>query len=336
MRSISAAVFALAAAAPPPALLDVFTGGRDGYACYRIPALLTISNGSLLLFCEGRLHSCADHGFVDLVVKASHDGGASWGPLRVVRSESSPKQNVTIGNAAPVALPGNRILLPFCRNNLEAGALYSPDGGATWALRSALPVAASWTWIATGPPGSLQLPSGRIVVPANRIDAQGDAGLAFLSDDEGATWLASTAVPGGNEDQAALLSWVSNSTLLLSLRSAAGKRRLAALSSDAGATWGAPWETIQETECEASTLALPLHPAGPRLVMSSAFADSRVNLTLHVSADSGRSWAPAVRVYAGSSAYSTLAPVPGSASAVRVAFERDSYSKISFVASIDI
>ena len=333
-----AAACALLARAAPPALIDVYASGEFGYACFRIPALIALTNGSLLLFAEGRRYSCADHGFVDLVVRASSDGGASWGALRVVRSESTPQKNVTIGNAAPLALSGNRVLLPFCRDNAAAGVLYSADGGGSWSLRTAaLPVAADWTWIATGPPGSAQLASGRVLVPANRIVGGVDASFVYYSDDEGASWKMSQAVAKGNEAQAALLPWLGAGAVLLSMRNAVGGGfRLAALSSDAGATFGAPWETIAETACEASTLALPQHAAGPRLVMSSAFAASRTNMTLHVSSDAGRSWAPAARVYEGSAAYSSLAPSAASPSAVVLAFERDGYAKISLVQRIDV
>ena len=317
--------------------VDVFTAGAEGYACYRIPALTRLANGTLLAFAEGRRHSCADHGYVDLVLKASHDGGASWGPLRLVRSESSASENVTIGNPAPLALAGGAgVLLPFCRNNLAAGVLFSGDGGGTWALRANISTPASWTWLATGPPASLQLPSGRVLLPVNRIAAGVDAGLVLSSDDLGLTWAVQPgAVPGGNEDQAVALPWVSPSAVLLSLRSAGGASRLAALSVDAGATWSAPWPTVAESECEASTIALPAHPAGPLLVMSSAFsALARENMTLHVSADAGRTWAPRAQVYAGSSAYSALAPL--SASSVALLWERDRYAAIAFQAPIEV
>ena len=317
--------------AAPPALTDVYVGGEapGGYACFRIPALLALPNGSLLLFAEGRVKSCADHGFVDIVRKTSHDGGRSWGPLALVRSESAGAHSVTIGNPAPVSLGGSAILLPFCRENKEAGVLLSEDGGGSWALLANLTVPANWTWVATGPPGSLRLPSGRIVIPANH-NLQGSSqpnSHAYLSDNGGKTWAISATVAGGNEDQAVAMPWTSPPSILLSMRSA-GARRLAAASTDGGASWSAPWPTIAETGCEASTAALPAHPAGPRLVMSSAFAATRTNMTLHVSADDGHSWTPKTTVYAGSAAYSSLAVVGDDV--VALAFERDAYARISF------
>lgn len=342
---VAAAAAAAAAAAYPP-LTDVFVGGADGYACYRIPALVRLpASGALLAFAEGRRYSCNDHGWVDLVVKRSTDGGASWGALTVIHSESSPSANVTIGNPAPVALSdGDGVLLPFCRNNAAVGTLASADGGSSWsgpAYVGGLP--ADWAWVATGPPGSLQLPgaTGRLLVPIDYyVHSQGDYNSsALLSDDGGKSWrVSSTGVPGGNEAQAAALPWVGPGAVLLSMRSADGPRRLAALSTDGGDSWGAPWPTITESQCEASTLALPTGGVngGPALVMSSAFDPAgRTNMTLHASGDDGRSWAPVLRVYPGSAAYSSLADLGaggGGGSNVGLLFERDGYARISFAA----
>ena len=318
-----------------PPLLDVFVGGEapGAYACFRIPALLALPNGSLLLFAEGRVKSCNDHGFVDIVRKSSHDGGRTWSPLALVRSESAGARSVTIGNPAPVALGGARVLLPFCRENKEAGVLLSEDGGASWALVANLSVPAQWSWVATGPPGSLLLPSGDILIPSNHIVNGAPFSHAYLSADGGRSWTTSASVPGGNEDQAVQLQWTQPPSVLLSMRST-GARRLAASSVDGGATWSAPWQTVAETQCQASTVALPDHPAGPRVVMSSAFAASRTNLTLHVSADDGPTWTPLMAVYAGAAAYSSL--VVTGARSIALAFERDGYTKISFVAPLNI
>ena len=40
--------------APEPEQRPLFVSGRDGYHTYRIPALLTTVQGTLLAFCEGR------------------------------------------------------------------------------------------------------------------------------------------------------------------------------------------------------------------------------------------------------------------------------------------
>ena len=316
------------------ALIDVFTAGVGGYACYRIPALLADASASrLYAFAEGRRFSCADHGWNDLVMSTSSDGGSTWSAVTVVYGESTAARNVTIGNPAPVLLGPGSLLLPFSRNNLEAGFLRSTDGGAHWGAPQALPASAlpaGLTWVATGPPGSIRLASGRLVVP---VDVQAPSlpysSGALLSDDGGATWRLSSLVKGGNEAQAVALPWKAAGAVHLSMRSAGGASRLGAESADGGSTWGAPWDTISETECEGSVVALPAARGGPLLVLSSAFSRKRENMTLHVSADDGKTWAPRAQVYAGAAAYSSLASLDGKG-LVGLLFEADSYARIAY------
>jgi sialidase-1 len=344
MLSIAAglALSLASAAAQPPPLTTVFAAAHEGYSCFRIPALLSLGGGELLAFAEGRKLSCADHGWNDLVSKRSLDGGASWGALQVVRSESAGDKLVTVGNPAPLLLASGALLLPFCRNNLEVGVLRSDDRGHSWRLSANVSVPPGWTWVATGPPGSIEVlrGGGRLVVPINFVNASvADASTAFLSDDGGESWrLADGIVRGGNENQVAELAWRSNATtpsvLHMTMRSAVAGSRLAAESADAGETWGEPWPTISETKCEGSVFALP---RSRRLVMSSAFAaQQRANMTLHVSADDGHSWAPAAQVFDGPSAYSSLAdlsPQSGAEDVVGLLFEQgptSTYQTISF------
>jgi len=61
--------------------IDVFTAGAEGYHTYRIPALITAKDGTLLAICEGRKTGRGDHGDVDLVQMRSTDGGKTWGPV---------------------------------------------------------------------------------------------------------------------------------------------------------------------------------------------------------------------------------------------------------------
>ena len=340
--ALFAALLVRTATGAPP-LTPVFVAGVGGYACYRIPAMLALPNGTLLAFAEGRRFSCADHGWNDIVQRASHDGGASWGALSVVYGESgATTKNVTIGNPAPAVLSadGASILMPFCRENLEVGVARSDDGGTSWRLvaRSITVPPGTWTtWVATGPPGSVRLSSGgRIVVPMNFAnDTIRAASAALLSDDGGANWrLSAGVVIGGNENQVASLPWRSPAALHMTMRNAGGAMRLSSESADGGETWSAPWPTVAETECEGSIAALP---RSQRLAMSSAFAVSRTNMTVHLSRDDGHSWTAAAGIHAGPSAYSSLVDLAagaGANEAVGLLFEmgaKMAYEQIAFV-----
>src|SRR5918997_3321381 len=63
----------------------LFKASQDpGYACFRIPAIVRTTAGTLLAFAEGRVLNCGDAADIDIVLKRSTDGGRTWGPLQVV------------------------------------------------------------------------------------------------------------------------------------------------------------------------------------------------------------------------------------------------------------
>ena len=109
----------------------------------------------------------------DLVVKRSTDGGSTWSDLSIVYGNSSSSSHYyTIGNAAPIQIESTgQILVPFCRNNALIFMTESTDDGVTWSEPRQIQgiVQPDWTFVATGPPSSIQLPSGRIVTPSYRF-----------------------------------------------------------------------------------------------------------------------------------------------------------------------
>ncbi|MEY4382028.1 MAG: hypothetical protein RJA92_1408, partial [Bacteroidota bacterium] len=56
----------------------VFESGTEGHKTYRIPAIVQLPNKNLLAFCEGRVHGSGDFGDINIVLKKSTDGGATW------------------------------------------------------------------------------------------------------------------------------------------------------------------------------------------------------------------------------------------------------------------
>jgi len=60
-----------------------------------------------------------------------------------------------------------------------------------------------WTWSATGRGVGIQTQGGRLVIPANHVDASGvHRSHLFYSDDGGSSWtLGAIATPGTNESQ---------------------------------------------------------------------------------------------------------------------------------------
>jgi sialidase-1 len=126
--------------------IPVFVSGNDGYKSYRIPAIISLPNGDLLAFCEGRVNGAGDFGHVNIVMKRSTDKGKTWGSLQTVAENG----DLQAGNAAPVvdladpAFPKGRIFLFYNTGNNHEGEVRkgnglrevwyktSTDNGATW------------------------------------------------------------------------------------------------------------------------------------------------------------------------------------------------------------
>ncbi|MEV5976037.1 sialidase family protein [Streptomyces sp. NPDC052114] len=198
-----------------------FRAGREGYASFRIPAVVTSAAGTVLAFCEGRVGSQEDFGNIDVVLKRSADGGRTWGPLQIVGKNGAD----LAGNPAPVVLDTGRVLLVHVRNAASAtedairrGTVSAADGRRVWVQHSdddgltwstpreitAQVKKATWRWYATTPGHALQLAgehggrTGRVVVPANHslpptgsdngTEGKYNGGHCLLSDDAGATW----------------------------------------------------------------------------------------------------------------------------------------------------
>ena len=126
--------------------VSVFKSGNDGYASYRIPAIVKGKSGDLIAFAEGRVEHAGDFGNVDIVYKISKDGGKTWGSLQI----AVDYDKLQAGNPAPVvdlldpAYPQGRLFLFYNTGNdhegdvrkgkglREAWYIVSADAGQTW------------------------------------------------------------------------------------------------------------------------------------------------------------------------------------------------------------
>ena len=63
----------------------VFEKNMEGYATFRIPAIIRTNSGTLLAFAEGRRFSNSDSGDIDLVMRRSTDHGKTWQKLILKR-----------------------------------------------------------------------------------------------------------------------------------------------------------------------------------------------------------------------------------------------------------
>ncbi|WP_055532333.1 sialidase family protein [Streptomyces graminilatus] len=319
-----------------------FQAGQEGYASYRIPAVVVSRAGTVLAFCEGRVDSASDHGHIDIVLKRSTDGGRTWGPLTVAADNGV---NLA-GNPAPVVLDTGRILLVYIRasgtatekdillGNVPAAqgrrvwVRHSDNDGVTWS--SSVEITAQvknpeWRWYATTPGHAIQLSTGRVVVAANHTipptgadlgnEARYNSGHCLLSDDRGETWRIgyldenTNGYINVNETTAAELP---DGRVYFNTRndSPAPGNRADAHSADGGLTLVKPFRPqagLSAPVCQASVLQI----RDPDLLLFSGPADpaARALMAIRVSTDGGTTWRAAHTVNGLPAAYSDLVRV---------------------------
>lgn len=324
----------------------LFRADRDpGYACFRIPALVRTTDGTLLAFAEGRVLNCGDATDIDLVLKRSTDGGRTWGPLQVVSEGAGD----THGNPAPVVdRTTGRILLAetFNTGRTDSGSCevpcdrtphlqHSDDDGLTWSAprdlsKEILP--ARWnSWYATGPVHGVQLTrgrhAGRLVLGVNTETWDGSRVSAnhaalVVSDDGGEHWRvgATDSWPVAADDtfrqkpSEVTLTERTDGSLLVSGREQDGTdlgHRTQAVSSDGGDAFDTPFQSLPDLyapQVQCATLDV-----GARLLLSCpGDPDRRRSMMIRSSYDGGRTWDTLDRgtvVTTDWSGYSDMAPV---------------------------
>lgn len=351
--------------------VTVYRAGEGGYAAFRIPALVTAADGSLLAFAEGRKDSAVDNGDVDIVVKRSGDGGRSWTALSVVWSDGDN----TCGNPAPVvdASTGRVLLLATWNKGADnedrirdrtaedtrrVYVLRSGDNGKSWSVPQEITPQVKqddWTWYATGPGHAIQLRNGvhkgRIVVPCDHtryVDGMvlGHSHLIY-SDNGGKDWQIGAVAQSGNECTAAELK---DGTLMLNMREFKFHRnsnikhlRQVAFSVDGGETLGGAFsdEGLPEPVCQASLVAYPAKgkKRDALLFSNPASQTGRTDFTVKYSEDGGRTWTAVYRSPFATGAYSDLAVLEdGSAAVLYETGDKSPYERIvmDFIPASDI
>ena len=169
---------------------DVFKSGEEGYTGYRIPALASLPDGTLLAFVEGRRDNKGDpgNGDIDLVMKRSTDQGRTWSKLTVVDNPgekwSASNPSVVVDRTSGrVWLAYNRLMPRMGSENSRPGTddaqswlRYSDDQGRSWSDARDITRQArdydGWGSIFFGPGGAIQTKSGRLVFPRRHVSGQ--------------------------------------------------------------------------------------------------------------------------------------------------------------------
>jgi sialidase-1 len=260
--------------------VPVFTSGEEGHKSYRIPAIISLPNGDLLAFAEGRVNGPGDFGDINIVLKRSSDNGKTWKAFQTIVDYDS----LQVGNPAPVVdlldprFPKGRIFLFYNTGNnheyevrkgkglREVWYKTSSDGGVTWSkavnittdthrpnqpqINRDYQYKEDWRSYANTPGHAMQFSSGkykgRIFVAANhsagdpKEDASDYCAHGFYSNDHGQTFHLGATINQPGSNESTATQ-ISNNILMMNSRNQKGDIRARIVS--LSSTGGETWDT---------------------------------------------------------------------------------------------
>ncbi|OHT03198.1 secreted sialidase [Tritrichomonas foetus] len=319
-------LFALALSFDEPYETTVFTNGDEGSLFWRIPTIVTLKDGSLLLCNDKRWNSKGDlPNKVDVVVKRSTDGGKTWGPSIYVAEPESP---LGYGDASLVVDQDTGDVL--CIFNGEVGFFdstaenpirvfvsKSKDNGQTWSQKVDItsqlygkgcpsPERAVWEAMFLTAGHTLQLRSGRIIcggvarLPSTSVVSA----IACYSDDFGTTWNVAIEPAASPGDESKFVE-LNNGDVLASIRKT--PYRSFAISHTKGLTWEEAFDQpdIHEPGCNADMVRYTSVKDGydkNRILHTIVYnSETRINTTVLLSYDEGKTWPVKKVIYPGKS-----------------------------------
>ncbi|HBG69698.1 MAG TPA: hypothetical protein DDX57_02805 [Bacteroidales bacterium] len=298
----------------------------DGSEFYRIPAITTCPDGSLLTAYDKRWNNGEDLGVtatnsIDIVSRRSTDGGKTWStPITIAGNHTTYcytdpcfitdyQTGVIFCLMASGTGTANRFSASTPTNPIKIYKIESHDNGLSWIngvditnsiYGSLCSNATRRAWFAgvVSPGSGIQMNNGRLAALLQTRTTSATTPIhdfLIYSDDHGATWTCGTnsayAAGAGNEAQ---LVQRADGTILASIRHTTN--RYMNTSSDNGITWGTVYSESEITEpgCNGDIARLTTIAGGSdknRLVQSIPFhASIRTNISVMLSNDDGNNW----------------------------------------------
>ncbi len=322
---------------------DLFnTSMNSNVKCYRIPAIVTAPNGDVIAAIDERVPGCGDLKWskdINIIVRRSSDNGKTWSNIETVvnfpygKSASDPSMIVDkVTNE--IFLFYNYMDLDTEKDIYYLHVVKSADNGKTWSepmdITSQI-AKPEWhkdfKFITSG--RGIQTRSGKLLHTMVNLNS----GLhLFGSDDHGKTWyFIDTPIQPADESKVIELA---DGTLMINARVNGKGMRYVHTSTDEGKTWTtkeAP--ELIDPGCNASIIRYTSIEDGykkNRLLFSNAKSKKgRVNMTVRISYDEGKTWSEGKTIYEGPSAYSDLTVLENGD--IGLFFEQDEYTKNPFV-----
>ncbi len=308
----------------------VYCPGDYDSRFYRIPAIVTAADGSLVTVADKRIEHNGDlPAKIDIVSRRSTDGGKTWSDYVTVAPHDS------IGGCGDAALVADRntgdILAIFSHGNglwqnepAHISVARSSDNGVTWGEITDIspqilmtdpsgkqPIKCTSAFASSG--RATQLADGRIIfsLVVREKDNPHFKVYAIYSDDSGKTWQVSSNPASCDGDESKVVQ-LADGTLLMSIRNRFGTLRKFSISHDNGATWSDPLpaEDMPDPRCNGDIIRYDYN--GESLLLHSLPGDprGRNNVAIYVSRDNGKTWPVKKTIVNMPSAYSSMTVMP--------------------------
>lgn len=335
----------------------LFRPGDYGSRNWRIPAVLCLDDGTLLMTCDRRKNNESDlPQDIDIVCRRSTDGGRTWSkPVNIVEGGGV---GYGYGDAALVQCKNGDVICAFAGHNgyfqsdedrpIRTFVCRSTDGGASWnekeeltfllwGSRAVNPVCRDYRACFFSSGNGLRLrrgdKAGRIMfaVPMLRRSEYVSDNFVVYSDDDGRTWQVSQMAYSGG-DEAKLMELVDGCILLSTRQNGA---RGYNCSADGGETWGTQgrWNEMTTNACNGDILRVFATDCGDScnlLLHSLPNSMNREKVSLFSSRDEGRSWQHSTTLFEGPSVYSSLTLMPSGGIGVMLEQNPDGACEIWF------
>jgi sialidase-1 len=344
------------AAAPFIEKQDLFTAGEDpAYSLYHIPGVVVTAKGTVLAWCEARKRAAgvSDWDDIRILLRRSVDEGKTWSPPKSIADVPGPKTknpfalamknvdpaDVTYNNPVLIADRDGTVHMLFCLEYMRTFYQRSTDDGLSWSQPTEITPAFEafkkdydWKVLATGPDHSIQLRTGRLIVPVWLSTGTGgnahrpSVTATIYSDDHGQTWKAGDiAVPCTDEwinPNETVAIELADGRVLLNVRSESKAHRRLITTSPNGATgWSTPKfdDALLEPICmagivryqhEGQSLILFSNPHNLDKAKGKAEpgkSRDRKNVSIKLSRDEAQTWPVNKTLEPGPSMYSDIA-----------------------------
>lgn len=320
----------------------LFEAGTLGYYSFRIPTIVRATDGTLLIFVEGRRNGWRDNEDIDIVLRRSEDGGRTWSSPYVV-GDDGPN---TFGNPVPIVNEQTGTIVLLSTHNLSEDrppqiydgtsrgtrtvwAQTSHDHGLTWSVAREITEQVKdddWRWYATGPGHGIQLQRGshvgRLVAGAAWNMGLGDdpgGAVLIYSDDDGQTWHRGDTLDrdGSFRPSESAVVELADGQICVNSRNG-GFGRAVAYSRDGGASFQMRKvdETLFDPAVQGSILRAAARDLGdgtnlilfanPKNCDGENHQEERHHLTVRSSLDETKTWNVGKLIHRGPSSYSDM------------------------------